>query len=76
MTAAHAARVREIMTLYAPIGPVASALSAITPQLAAAGLSVRQIRRPWDEQFWPSASKGFFPFKERIPAGLRACGLL
>ncbi|MGC8532576.1 MAG: FAD-binding domain-containing protein [Acidiphilium sp.] len=76
MTAAHAARVREIMTPYAPIGPVASALSAITPQLAAAGLSVRQIRRPWDEQFWPSASKGFFPFKERIPAGLRACGLL
>jgi deoxyribodipyrimidine photo-lyase len=74
--AADAARVRQIVTPYAPIGPVASMLGAMIPPLAAAGLSLQQIRRPWDEQFWPHASKGFFSFKERIPAGLRTCGLL
>ena len=76
ISAAHSACVHEIITPYAPVGPVASALGAIASQLAEAGLRLRPLRRPWDEQFWPSARKGFFPFKERIPAGLRACGLL
>jgi len=31
--------------------------------------------RGWDEQFWPNAKKGFFPFKEQIPRLLREDGL-
>lgn len=26
-----------------------------------------EIRRNWDTQAWPNATKGFFPFKEKIP---------
>ncbi|OYV68772.1 MAG: DNA photolyase FAD-binding protein [Acidiphilium sp. 21-60-14] len=76
MRAADAAHVRQIITPYAPVGPVASALSALTAPLAAAGMSLRTHRRSWDAQFWPCADKGFFSFKERIPAGLRTCGLI
>jgi deoxyribodipyrimidine photo-lyase len=74
--AAETARVRQIMTPYAPVGPVADALLAITPALARAGITLCQIRRPWDNHFWPHAKKGYFPFKERIPEILREDGLI
>ncbi|MBC2650319.1 FAD-binding domain-containing protein [Novosphingobium aerophilum] len=72
---AEAAGVRHIVTPYAPVGPVADALAAIEPTLAAAGVALHRVRREWDEWFWPHATKGFFPFKERIPAVLRELGL-
>ncbi len=75
MAAAQAAKVRQIVTPYASVGPVADRLAAITPELAQAGVALIQIRRPWDAQFWPHARKGFFAFKEQIPALLRADGL-
>ena len=66
---------RQIVTPYAPVGPVADALAALAPQLAAAGLTLHQRRRRWDAAFWPHAQKGFFPFKERIPAILATEGI-
>jgi deoxyribodipyrimidine photo-lyase len=74
--AAEAAKVRQIMKPYAPVGPVADAVRAITPALAGAGIAFCQVRRPWDNRFWPHAKKGFFPFKERIPEILREDGLI
>lgn len=62
----------EILTAYAPVGPVASALSL----LAADGITVTQIRRSWDTRFWPHATKGYFPFKEQIPRLLIEEGLI
>ncbi|MFC3098340.1 FAD-binding domain-containing protein [Alteraurantiacibacter palmitatis] len=75
LAAARAAGARQIVTPYAPIGQVAAALERLAPALAAEGIALRRPRRAWDETFWPHATKGFFPFKERIPEGLRALGI-
>ena len=68
IAAARAAQVSTIVTAYAPVGPVADALAELAPVLAAEGIALHQRRRAWDEAFWPHATKGFFPFRERIPA--------
>ena len=75
IAAAQAHGVRQIVTPYAPVGPVADALAWLAPLLASEGITLVQSRREWDAQFWPYATKGFFPFKERIPAVLRQIGL-
>lgn len=72
---ARAAGAEQIVTSYAPTGPIADALCRIAPILAAEGVPLVQIRRAWDENFWPHATKGFFPFKENIPKILKEMGL-
>ena len=72
---AKAAKAKAVVTAYAPVGPVADALSAIEPVLVAAGLPLVRVRREWDSTFWPQATKGYFPFKERIPGLLGAMGM-
>jgi deoxyribodipyrimidine photo-lyase len=69
--AARSAGVRQILTAYAPVGPVADALARLTPDLATEGVTLVQVRREWDDLFWPHATKGFFKFKERMPDLLR-----
>lgn len=76
ITAAQAAGVRRIVTPYAPVGPVAEALARLAPLMGGAGITLTYVRRAWDTQFWPHANKGFFPFKQRIPAVLRQSGWL
>ncbi len=68
IAAARTAQVSTIVTACAPVGPVADALAALAEVLAAEGIALYQRRRAWDEAFWPHATKGFFPFRERIPA--------
>jgi deoxyribodipyrimidine photo-lyase len=75
VAAAQAAGVRQIVTPYAPVGPVADALAALSPVLAQEDIVLAQMRRDWDERFWPRAGKGFFAFREHIPALLREEGL-
>ena len=75
IAAANAAGVRRIVTPYAPVGPVADQLARLGPLLAREGVTLAQVRRDWDSAFWPHAKKGFFAFKERIPALLRQSGL-
>ena len=72
---AKAAKVKAVVTAYAPVGPVADALSTIEPALVAAGLPLVRVRREWDSAFWPHATKGYFPFKARIPGLLGAMGM-
>lgn len=50
-----------IVTPEAPAGWTADTL-------AATGVALHPIRREWDAACWPLATKGFFPFRERIPA--------
>lgn len=76
ITAAQALGVRHVVTPYAPVGPVADALAELKPRLASEGIGLEACARAWDRQFWPHATKGFFPFKERIPGVLRDLGLL
>jgi deoxyribodipyrimidine photo-lyase len=75
IAAANEAGVSRIVTPCAPVGPVADALAGITQVLAGEGIVLAQVRRDWDARFWPHATKGFFPFKEKIPALLREGGL-
>ena len=72
---AREAGAEQIITAYAPVGKVADRLARIAPVLAAEGIPLIQVRRAWDENFWPHATKGFFPFKERIPKILREMAL-
>lgn len=73
--AAQAAGVQRIVTPYAPVGAVADRLSRLAHELADEGIILAQVRRDWDELFWPHATKGFFTFKEQIPTVLRQSGL-
>lgn len=76
IASAHDAGVKQIITPYAPVGPVADALAALTPVLARNGITLIRVRRDWDSSFWPHAKRGFFAFKERIPELLRENGIL
>jgi hypothetical protein len=59
----------------APVGPVQERLVTLAAALAAEGVTLTTVRRRWDSLAWPHASRGFFPFRERIPELLRAQGL-
>lgn len=65
---------RQIITAFAPVGPLADRLALLRPAASAAGLPVTEVLRPWDARVWPHCRKGFFALKERIPA-LLAPGL-
>lgn len=60
-----------IVVPYAPVGPVQERLGRLHSALAAEGVGLVTVRRPWDSAAWPSASRGFFPFREKIPALVR-----
>ena len=44
----------------APVGPVSDALAGLAKLLAAEGVMLVRVRRPWDDMLWPLATKGFF----------------
>ncbi|MCU0944976.1 MAG: deoxyribodipyrimidine photolyase [Rubritepida sp.] len=68
---AAAQGVRAVATPHAPVGWVADALERLRPALAAEGIALHRLRRPWDAACWPLARKGFFPFRESIPRLIR-----
>jgi len=64
---AHQLGVSQIVTAYAPIGPIADQLTALAEAGSAQGVTLHRVRRDWDTAAWPHATKGFFPFREKIP---------
>jgi deoxyribodipyrimidine photo-lyase len=54
-----------VVTAWAPTGWTATALKGL-------GVPLLRVRRDWDSACWPHATKGFFQFRERIPALLEA----
>lgn len=75
LQAAREARVNRVVTPYAPVGPVATRLADIATALESEGIELVQVRRDWDETFWPHARKGFFPFKQHMGRLLEDMGL-
>ncbi len=73
--AAQDADATQIITPYAPVGPVADAFRKLEVPLSAAGIKLVRARREWDSAFWPHAKKGFFAFKEKIPSEFANAGL-
>ena len=63
------AQARKLSTVvaYRPfVGPWLSAALAIEAALAKAGITVHWRRRAWDQKQFPHATRGYFPFWERI----------
>ncbi|WP_170391005.1 FAD-binding domain-containing protein [Ruegeria arenilitoris] len=67
----EATGVRRIVTPYAPIGPVRSALDAAEPLLIWQGIEVIRVWRGYDSLVWPHATRGFFGLKKQIPQFLK-----
>ncbi len=59
----------QIVTAYAPVGPVAQRLREIEAEAGKRGLSLRRCLRDEDAVNWPHATHGFFRFWEA--AGFR-----
>lgn len=72
---ASSAGAAHVVAGYAPVGPTAEWLAEAEPALAAAGVRLTRLRRPWDAALWPHARKGYFAFKEKVPSALLALGI-
>ncbi len=57
----------QVVCSYVPVGPLRDALKAVPIELV-------EMRRAWDEAFWPHATAGFFKVKKQIPSTLRMLG--
>ncbi|TCL86075.1 MULTISPECIES: FAD-binding domain-containing protein [unclassified Rathayibacter] len=64
-------RLDTVVVPYAPVGPVQERLDALRSALAQEGIALVTVRRRWDGTAWPSAVRGFFAFKKRIPTLVR-----
>lgn len=57
---------KQIITSYAPVGPIATKLISIKDRLAEYSIDLVQLQRNWDSRFWPYAQKSYFKFKEKV----------
>ena len=69
---ARRAGAAQVVTAWAPVGPVRDWLDRARPALAAQGTPLVMVRRDWDDAVWPHATAGFFKVKDRIPRLLKA----
>lgn len=58
---------KQVVTPYAPVGPVADALTTLEQHLSAQNIPLVRHMRPYDRMCWPHATHGFFKFKKNIP---------
>jgi hypothetical protein len=72
---AEAVDARCIVAPDAPVGPIDDALRRLARELEGTGVALKRVRRDWDRNAWPHATKGFFPFKKKIPDLLEQAGL-
>lgn len=72
---AQQAKADVIVTPDAPVGPINDGLDALAEELQGTGIELKRVRRAWDANAWPHATKGFFPFKKKIPDLLEQAGL-
>ena len=70
----HGAQSLSMMT--PPIGTTRSLMDPVLSELTKEGITLRRLRRPWDDAFWPHATHGFFKLKERMPSVLKQLSLI
>lgn len=68
---ARTERLDTVVMPVAPVGPVWERLAVLRGVLDEGGIELVTVRRRWDSRAWPFASRGFFPFRGRIPALVR-----
>jgi deoxyribodipyrimidine photo-lyase len=61
-----------IVMPWTPRGPAADFLDTAAPVLANEGIALYRVRRDWDSQVWPHATRGFFAFWKPVSRQLRA----
>ena len=59
--------VRQLVTGYAPVGPVSAQLNIAEESLKQSDLELIRLSRDWDRKLWPLATAGFFKLKTRLP---------
>jgi len=64
---ARSERLDTVAVPYAPVGPVAERMPTLAAALSAESIALVPVRRRWDDLAWPHASRGYFPFREKIP---------
>ena len=75
VAAAREAGADHVVTPYAPVGHIRSAVERLRTLAREADMPLAELRDDWDSRAWPYATKGFFKFKERIPQLLRDAGI-
>lgn len=58
----------QIVTPYAPVGPIATALDKLNRLAAQQGITLVRVLRDHDRRAWPHATHGFFRFREAVMA--------
>ena len=66
--------VRQIVTAYTPVGPTAEAVGDLRTALAEHSIALIPVLRDFDLAAWQHATRGFFQFREKIPAVLARLG--
>jgi deoxyribodipyrimidine photo-lyase len=67
---ATATQATEVVTPYAPTGPMADLIRTAARSLAPHGITLTRALRPYDAQLWPHATHGFFRFIQAIRPGI------
>ena len=75
ITAAEQAGTSQVLTAFAPVGPIATKLANLKNALTQEGVTLHQQQRPYDAITWPHATKGFFKLKKMIPPILSDLGV-
>lgn len=63
--------VERLVALAPAVGRLADQIPSARRQLAASGVELVLVRRPWDARLWPLARRGFFDFWQRVQVDLR-----
>ena len=67
----HQPAVKASITMMGTtVGTTRMMIDPVLAQMKEAGISLRRLRREWDDALWPHATHGFFRFKEQIPSVL------
>ena len=59
--------VSQVVVPHVPVGPSRDRLDPAAAVLAARhGIALVRVRREWDDELWPLATAGYFPFREKL----------
>ncbi|MEM0900375.1 MAG: FAD-binding domain-containing protein [Pseudomonadota bacterium] len=56
-----------VIAPYTPVGHARQQIMKLANALSQERMEFFEVRRDWDTRAWPNSTKGFFPFKEKIP---------
>lgn len=63
---ARQSEARQIVTPFAPIGPMSEQLDSLTKRLAAENIMLVRAMRSFDAEYWPFATQGYFKFRDAV----------